>query len=125
MAEQTQRITKDELHAKAASLVQAGYRLVQICCVKEPSGREPAQVLEMNYSFDKDYSFLNFKLDLSVGEELPSITPVCPAAYLYENEIHDLFGIKITGISVDFKGTLYKIAIPAPFNPAGGSPKER
>ena len=125
MAEQTQRITKDELHAKAASLVQAGYRLVQICCVKEPSGREPAQVLEMNYSFDKDYSFMNFKLDLSVGEELPSITPVCPAAYLYENEIHDLFGINITGISIDFKGTLYKISIHAPFNPAGGSSKER
>ena len=125
MADEILLIEKDELPSKVSSLMGKGYRLVQICCVKEPSGREPAQRLEMNYSFDKDYSMITLKLDLTTGEKLSSITPVCQAAYLYENEIHDLFGIQISGISDDFKGTLYKIAIPAPFNPGSGLQKER
>ena len=125
MATETIRISKEELLSKTEGLMKNGYHLVQICCVKEPSGKAPATQLEMNYSFDRDYSLINFKLDLAPGESLPSITPVCTGAYLYENEIHDLFGIQITGINVDFKGTLYKVAIPTPFNPACGCAQEQ
>ena len=86
-------LEKSELSGKVDELMKDGWRLVQICCVKEPSGQEPVQRLEMNYSFDKAYSLINFKVNLGSGEPIDSITPVCPGAYLYENEIHDLFGI--------------------------------
>ena len=37
-------------------------------------------------------------------------------AFLYENEIHDLFGVVITHISIDYQGTLYRTAISTPFS---------
>jgi ech hydrogenase subunit D len=49
--------------------------------------------------------------------EIPSITKIYPCAFLYENEMHDLFGIRIKDINIDYKGTLYKLARPKPFNP--------
>ena len=116
-----ENIKKDELHARVKDFMDKGFRMVQICCVKEPSGKEPAVKLEMSYSFDKDYNMTTLRFDISSGESLPSITPIYDGAYLYENELHDLYGIPVTGIKIDFKGTFYKVAIPAPFNPACGS----
>ena len=40
---------------------------------------------------------------------------IFPAAFLYENEIHDLFGIAIEGINHDYNGKLYRTAVEAPF----------
>jgi ech hydrogenase subunit D len=37
-------------------------------------------------------------------------------AFLYENEIHDLFGVAVTNISIDYHGTLYRTSIKAPFS---------
>ena len=41
-------------------------------------------------------------LELAKDAELPSITEVCPCAFVIENEIQDLFGITITGLALDF-----------------------
>ena len=51
------------------------------------------------------------------GEEphLPSISSIYLCAVLYENEIHDLFGVQVAGIAIDFKGKFYKTAIKFPF----------
>ena len=49
---------------------------------------------------------------------MPSISVIYPNAFLYENEIHDLFGMPITHISVDYRGTLYRTALAAPFGVA-------
>jgi ech hydrogenase subunit D len=35
---------------------------------------------------------------------------------VYENEIHDLYGLPVTGINIDFAGTFYKTAIKHPFS---------
>jgi ech hydrogenase subunit D len=113
-------ISKSDLLTKVKELIGSGNRLVLITCSKEPSGKEKAQKFELTYSFDKDYDMTSLRFDLAPGEEVPSITPVYDGAYLYENEIHDLFGIKVVGINIDFKGTFYKVAIPTPFNPACG-----
>jgi hypothetical protein len=31
--------------------------------------------------------------------------------------MHDLYGIRIKDINIDYKGTFYKLAKPRPFNP--------
>jgi ech hydrogenase subunit D len=41
---------------------------------------------------------------------------IYPNAFLYENEIHDLFGVGITHIAVDYRGTLYRTALGTPFS---------
>jgi ech hydrogenase subunit D len=41
---------------------------------------------------------------------------IYPGAFLYENEIHDLFGVTIRHIAVDYLGTLYRTALMTPFS---------
>ncbi len=102
-------IDKKELVGAAAELDATGYRLVQICCTTL------ADSYEMNYSFDRDYLFKNLRFTVKPGEEVPSISRIYWNAFLYENEIHDLFGIPITNIVIDYRGTLYRTRIPTPF----------
>ena len=44
-----------------------------------------------------------------------SISNIYGPAFLYENEITDLFGVPIQLISPDYKGKLYRIEQPTPF----------
>lgn len=113
-------IREIELNAlvEQASVMKAGgARLVQICCVKEPAGKAPAEYLELHYTFDRDYDLTGYKIRISPGAVVPSITAIYACAFLYENEMHDLFGIEVSNINIDFKGTFYKLAVKRPFNP--------
>jgi ech hydrogenase subunit D len=115
-------IDKQGLVGAVADLLASGYRLVQICCTTLRDD------YEMNYSFDRDYGFKNLRFKVKSGEEVPSISCIYWSAFLYENEIHDLFGIPITNIVIDYRGTLYRTRIPTPFGlqerPAGGEDSE-
>jgi ech hydrogenase subunit D len=102
----------------------AGARLVQICCVKEPPAKGEALLFELHYTFDKGYQLIGYKITVAPGTEIPSITAIYPCAFLYENEMHDLFGVRVTGINIDYKGTFYKLARPRPFNPETGQSDE-
>jgi len=93
-----------------AHLFAEGYRLVQIGCNTLESG------YELNYSFDKGYRFTNLRISVAPGEEVPSISAVFANAFLYENEIHDLFGFSIKDIAIDYHGTLYRTAVKTPFS---------
>ncbi len=106
-----------ELIESASTMKEEGARLVQICCVKEPAGKGQASHFELHYTFDKTYHLTGYKLTVAPETEIPSITGIYPCAFLYENEMHDLFGIRIKGINIDYEGTLYKLARPKPFNP--------
>lgn len=104
------QIKLDELTNKAQSLMTEGYRLVQICCTKV------AEELVIDYTFDKDYKFLGLRLQLPLeNPELPSISKIYFAAFTYENELHDLFGIKINGLVLDFGGKFYRKEEEKPF----------
>jgi len=56
------------------------------------------------------------RITVAPDEEIPSITAVYHNAFLYENEIHDLFGLSVKHIAVDYHGTLFRIAISKPFS---------
>lgn len=108
-------IEPTQLVEKAANLKEQGYRLVQICC------NTMGDAFELSYTFDKNIKMTNFRMVIPQDLEIMSISHIFPPAFLYENEMKDLFGVKITHITVDFKGTLYKVSVPTPFNP----PKEK
>lgn len=86
-----------------------GFSLMQICATKIDES------YEILYTFGKGYDIRNLKTVVREGEHVPSITDMFEAAYLYENEIHDLFGIAVDGINHDYKGTLYRTAEETPF----------
>jgi ech hydrogenase subunit D len=100
----------------------AGARLVQICCVKEPPAKGEAVLFELHYTFDKGYRLTGYKIAVAPGTEIPSITAIYPCAFLYENEMHDLFGVRVTDINIDYKGKFYKLARQRPFNPETTQP---
>ena len=87
-----------------------GYRLVQINCTKV------GDVFEINYSFDKDFIFKNLRITVTAETEVPSISGMYWGAFVYENEMHDLFGIQVRGMNIDFKGTFIRTAIKNPFS---------
>ncbi|HOB07561.1 MAG TPA: NADH-quinone oxidoreductase subunit C [Methanoculleus sp.] len=87
-----------------------GYRLVQIGC----TGIGGAY--EINYSFDKGYHLRNLRLNVGPDTEVPSISGIYWGAFVYENEMHDLFGIPVSGINIDFKGTFIRTAKKYPFS---------
>ncbi|MGI6684076.1 MAG: NADH-quinone oxidoreductase subunit C [Bacillota bacterium] len=101
-------IEPDKLRDKVQEVWEKGYRLSHITCTK-------AEKLEMIYGFDLDYEFLNFKFEITKEEEIPSISDIYWSAFLYENEIHDLYGITIKGMAIDFQGNLYHTAVKTPF----------
>jgi ech hydrogenase subunit D len=101
--------TPDRLLGAVQEMRSAGYRLVQI-------GATRTEGFEINYSFDRDLAFVNLKIKLADNDrEIPSITDVYWSAFLYENELHDLFGLKIKNINIDYQGNFYKVARPAAF----------
>jgi ech hydrogenase subunit D len=93
-----------------------GYRLVIVTCLNAEGG------FELTYSFDKDYKLESLRTTIKTGTVVPSISGIYWNAFIFENEIHDLFGINITGINIDYKGNLYKTTIKYPFT--GGALKE-
>jgi ech hydrogenase subunit D len=111
-------IEAGEIAAKAAALAKEGYRLVQICCTALP------ETLEVTYSFDKEYSLENYRVVLQRSDpSLPSITGAYLAAFTYENELQDLFGIKVSDMALNFNGNFYRIAQKTPFLQSKTQPK--
>jgi len=101
-----------QLQDKVKGCFEQGYRLVQISCTKLSQG------LELNYSFDKNFEFINLRVFLSSADtEVLSVSNIYWNAFLYENELHDLFGINIKNIAIDYKGNFYRTSVKWPFNP--------
>ena len=111
-------IDHKELLDKVLELKGKGYRLVQICSTKIPDG------FELSYSFGQDYDFLNLKMKIDENTEISSISSIFEPAFLYENEMKDLFGVKINNITLDYKGNFYHTAVKTPFNQASDEKTE-
>ena len=99
----------DELVARTAQMKKDGLRLVQIGCT------QVGEDFEINYTFDKDFVLTNLRITVKQDAVIPSVSGVYWGAFVYENEIHDLYGITVSGINVDFKGHFYRTTIKNPF----------
>jgi ech hydrogenase subunit D len=104
-------VTPDALLSAVRDLKGEGYRLVQICGTLKEDG------IEVMYSFDKDHIAKNLKVLLAQDEKIESISGEYWPAFIYENEVHDLFGITFKHLALDFGGKFYKITEPTPWNP--------
>ncbi len=104
------RIEPKDLLKKVEELRDNGNRLVQMHATRVAEDN-----YEINYSFDKDYKFQTLRLNITPETQIPSISGLYWGAFTYENEIHELFGIGILGINIDYKGTLYKKKMKNPF----------
>ncbi len=98
-----------EVHDLAARRAEEGWRYVQILAVNTEEG------IDLVYSYMKD-GLLENDTVAAVGADdaVPSITDLFLEAFVCENEIHDLYGVAIENIAIDFGGMFYQLAEKAP-----------
>lgn len=108
-----EEIQLGELLPKVMEKKNAGLRLSQACAAFIDNKYE----LSYSFSNDKTYELVTLRVVIDTDEEVPSITDIVPQAVFYENEMKELFGVKIQMIALDYKNKLYRIEAEAPLGP--------
>lgn len=66
---------------------------------------------------DGNYAIENLVVEgIDQYQEIPSISSYYPAVFPFENEAHDLFGLAITDMQIDFKGFFYQVSTAEPMS---------
>ncbi|MBR0403730.1 MAG: NADH-quinone oxidoreductase subunit C [Eggerthellaceae bacterium] len=98
-----------DLHREAAVKKTDGWRFIQTHAVNTDNG------IDLYYSFMKNGRVDNLKVSgVTKDQPVPSITDLFLAAFVFENEARELFGVDMRDIAIDFAGALYA---PAEFEP--------
>lgn len=115
----------DELLAHVQALKGAGARFVQMHaerCVDDGSYRLVytfinVRAAQEHIAQDGSYAIENLVVEgIDQYQEIPSISSYYPAVFPFENEAHDLFGLAITDMQVDFNGFFYQVSTAEPMS---------
>lgn len=115
----------DELLAHVQALKGAGARFVQMHaerCVDDGSYRLVytfinVRAAQEQIARDGNYAIENLVVEgIDRYQEIPSISSYYPAVFPFENEAHDLFGLAITDMQIDFKGFFYQVSTAEPMS---------
>lgn len=115
----------DELLAHVQALKGAGARFVQMHaerCVDDGSYRLVytfinVRAAQEQIAQDGSYAIENLVVEgIDQYQEIPSISSYYPAVFPFENEAHDLFGLAITDMQVDFNGFFYQVSTAEPMS---------
>lgn len=113
----------DGITEMAHSRKADGWRFVQLMAVNTEEG------IDLIYSFMKDGVLQNNKIEhVTKNDAVPSISDDFFAAFVFENEVHDLFGVDIRDIAIDFGGNFYALAQSEPMtiiSPAQKAAREK
>ena len=92
----------DRLRDMAHRMKDEGWRFIQTHAVyNEPN-------VDLYYSFMKDGAVRNWRIEgVTKDDPVPSITDIFLAAFVFENEARELFGVDMRNIAIDFQGALY------------------
>jgi len=103
-------VPRESLLDKVQGFRKQGYRPVQI------SATRLAEQLELTYSFDCHGTLANIRVLVPLTDlRVASISSIFGCVIFYENELHDLFNLRVEGMAVDFHGHLYQTAVKFPF----------
>ena len=115
----------DELLPHVQALKGAGARFVQMHaerCVDDGSYRLVytfinVRAAQEQIAQDGSYAIENLVVEgIDQYQEIPSISSYYPAVFPFENEAHDLFGLAITDMKIDFKGFFYQVSTAEPMS---------
>ncbi|MCL2479047.1 MAG: NADH-quinone oxidoreductase subunit C [Treponema sp.] len=104
-------IEKIDLLNKALDLKNSGYRLGQICAVK-------LEKFMLLYTFIRTDELVTLRFSCENKEPVESLSWLYSYAFLYENEMTDLFGINVINMRINYDGHFYETAVKTPYNPA-------
>ncbi len=103
------KIDLKDMPSIVMSRKEDGWRLGQMCSAFVDG------VYELTYSFTKGQELINYRIIVEKEQVVPSITNIYSCAFLYENEMKELFGVKYEHIAVDYDNRLYRINEETPF----------
>lgn len=115
----------DELLPHVQALKGAGAHFVQMHaerCVDDGSYRLVytfinVRAAQEQIARDGNYAIENLVVEgIDQYQEIPSISSYYPAVFPFENEAHDLFGLAITDMQIDFKGFFYQVSTAEPMS---------
>lgn len=115
----------DELLSHVQALKGVGARFVQMHaerCVDDGSYRLVytfinVRAAQEHIAQDGSYAIENLVVEgIDQYQEIPSISSYYPAVFPFENEVHDLFGLAITDMQIDFKGFFYQVSTAEPMS---------
>lgn len=115
----------DELLPHVQALKGVGARFVQMHaerCVDDGSYRLVYTFIDVraaqeHIAQDGSYAIENLVVEgIDQYQEIPSISSYYPAVFPFENEAHDLFGLAITDMQIDFKGFFYQVSTAEPMS---------
>lgn len=115
----------DELLSHVQALKGAGARFVQMHAernVDDGSYRLVYTFINVraareHIAQDGSYAIENLVVEgIDRYQEIPSISSYYPAVFPFENEAHDLFGLAITDMQIDFKGFFYQVSTAEPMS---------
>lgn len=102
-------LERERLPEVAKELCGQGYRLVQMM------GTPRKETIEVMISFDKAYQLKNYRIQVPRDDmTLPSITASTLAAFSYENELQDLFGITVSDLAINYGGKFLRSRVIHP-----------
>jgi len=110
--ENMKAITKDELLNEGEKLLTGGAKFVTAVC------RDLGEQLEVTYFFSLKGGTEMYPLRYTVNkeEEAPSFSQVTLATVLIENEMKEMFGLKVKDLALDF-GSHLLLAQDSPVTP--------
>lgn len=107
--ENVQVVEKEHLLQRVEELASQGMRFITITCI------DNGERFDVYYHFDHNLDLTHLLVTIDKDEALPSITPVYFCAFVAENEMKDLFGLRVDGLNVDYQGRmLVSEEVPAP-----------
>ena len=115
----------DELLPRVQALKGTGARFVQMHaerCVDDGSYRLVytfinVRAAQEQIAQDGSYAIENLVVEgIDRYQEIPSVSSYYPAVFPFENEAHDLFGLAITDMQIDFKGFFYQVSTAEPMS---------
>ena len=127
MAQHFEDISIDDILSVAEREHEAHSRFVQVLCINGEEG------VDLVYSYqktaDQGYVVHNYRVHgVKPETHIPSVTKFYLVAFPFENEAHDLFGVQVDDIAIDFKGGFYKVAMDKPMtviSPAQKAAREK
>lgn len=100
-----------DLLPRVQTLKHDGIRFVQMCAEKDSQDN-----IDLLYTFYDETmeNALNLVVPLKPGDKVPSIQEMYFAAFSYENETHDLYGVRFINMKLDFGGHFFNLAAESP-----------
>lgn len=115
----------DELLPHVQALKGAGARFVQMHAERNVDDGTyrllytfiNVRAAQEHIAQDGSYAIENLVVEgIDRYQEIPSISSYYPAVFPFENEAHDLFGLAITDMQIDFKGFFYQVSTAEPMS---------